>query len=102
LPHANGGLQLADGAVADQFADAVEVRVGVALHAHLGGELAFFGEPVGAHDAGFLHGDGEGFLAIDVQAAVERPVGDEGVVVVRVQMTIASRSFCSRHLRQSV
>ena len=75
-------MQLADGTVADQFADAVEVRIGMALHADLGGELVLFRQPVGAHHAGFLDGDGERLLAIDVQAAVQRPVGDEGVVVV--------------------
>ena len=77
-----GGFEFADGTVANEFFDAVEVWLSVALHAHLGGEFVFFLEPVGADGAGLVHGDGEGFFAVNVEVAVDGPVGDEGVGMV--------------------
>jgi hypothetical protein len=79
---ADGGLQLADGSVEDHFLDARIIRLGVHLGAYLGGEFAFFRQPVGANHASFLDADGEGLFAVNVEIAVERPVGDEGVMVV--------------------
>ena len=74
--------QVADGAVADHFADAVEVFVSVALGADLGSKLVFVFEIICADDAGFLDAVGEGFFAIDVFAAVHRPVCDESVGMI--------------------
>ncbi|MCX6606873.1 MAG: hypothetical protein NTV52_25275 [Acidobacteria bacterium] len=76
------GFEVADGAVEDEFAEAFEVGVGVALGAVLGGDLRFVFEVVGADGADLFDGDAEGFFAEDVFAAVDGPVGDEGVVVV--------------------
>src|SRR5437879_1894428 len=75
-------LQLADGAVADEFADAVEVLKGMALGTDLSGELVFVFEVVGADHAGLLNTVGERLFAIDVFAAIHRPVGDESVRVI--------------------
>ena len=77
-----GRRKVADRAVANQFADAVEVRVGVPLHADLRRQLALLLHPVGPDDASFFHGDGQRLLAVHVQIAVQGPVGDEGVGVV--------------------
>lgn len=75
-------FELADGAVADHFAEAVEVRVGVALGAVLGGEAVAVFEVGFADEAGFVDAFGDGFFAEDVEAAVHGPDGDEGVSVV--------------------
>ena len=76
-------MQLTDGPVADQFTHPVEIRALMALGADLGGKLVFVLEPGGANDPGFLHAVDQGFLAIDVFAAVHRPVGDKGVRVIQ-------------------
>ena len=96
-----GGLQFADGAVADQFPHAVEVLDLVALRADLRGEFVFVLQVVGADDAGFLDAVAQRLLAIDMHVAVQRPVGDEGVRVIGRADTTALMSFWSRHLRQS-
>ena len=77
-----GRRQLADGPVADQFADAIEIRIGVPLHADLRGKLVLFLHPVRADDAGLFHADRQRLLAIDVQIAIQGPIGDEGVRVI--------------------
>src|ERR1017187_1733464 len=76
-------LQIADGPVEDEFPHALEVWKGVTLGAVLRGQLGLVLEIVGADRARFLHGDAQRLLAVDVHAAVQRPVGDEGVMVVR-------------------
>ncbi len=78
----DGGLQVADRAVADHFLDPRIVVLRVHLGADLAGEFAFFAEPIFAEHAGFFDTDGAGFFAIDVEVTVERPIGNEGVVVV--------------------
>ena len=82
MPHAQAAFRLADGPVADQFPQAVEVLHGVSLHADLRGKLVFPLQPVGPHDAGFLDANRQRLLHVDVQVAIERPVGNEGVGVV--------------------
>ena len=77
-----GRRQVADRAVEDQFAKAIEVLHRVPLHAHLGGQLVLLLQPVRADHAGLFHADRQGLLAVDVQIAVQGPVGDEGVGVV--------------------
>jgi hypothetical protein len=54
----------------------------VALGADLGGQLVFVLEPSRANHARFLDAVGQGFLTIDVFAAVHGPVGGEGVRMV--------------------
>src|ERR1035437_10388299 len=84
LPVAPGAdfLQLADRAVLNEFADAVEVLIFVALSADLGGQLGLVLEVVGADHAGFLHAIGEGFLTIDMLAAIHAPIGNKSVRMV--------------------
>ncbi len=84
LPVAPGirGRQAANRAVADQFANAVEIRIRVPLHADLRGQLVFLLQPVRADDAGFFHADRQRLLAVNVQIAIQGPIGDEGVRVV--------------------
>jgi hypothetical protein len=77
-----GRLELADDAVADQFAHAVEIRHRMPLHADLCGKLVFLLHPVGPHHACLFNRDGQRLLAVDVQVAVERPVGDKGMRVI--------------------
>ena len=80
---AGNGLQLADRSVQDQLAQPFEVRESVTLGAVLRGQLGFLLEIIRADRAHFFHGDAQRLLAIDVHAAIHRPVGDEGVVVIR-------------------
>ena len=49
------GLQLADRAIQNQFAQAFEVRVGVALGAVLRRQFDAFAEVIRAHRADFVH-----------------------------------------------
>jgi hypothetical protein len=56
-----GGFEFADGAVADEFFDAVEVGAGVALHADLGGEFGGDGAHLLVGGAAVVHGDGDVF-----------------------------------------
>ena len=44
--------------------------------------LLFLLQVVRAHGADLFHGDAERLLAVDVHVAIERPVGDEGMMVV--------------------
>jgi hypothetical protein len=53
------------------------------LHADLRGELAFLRLPRRTHGARLVHRDGQRLLAVAVQVAFQRPVGDEGMRVVR-------------------
>ena len=75
-------LQLADSAVPDEFPHAIEILVFMALGADLGGELGLVLEIVGADHAGFLHAVGQRLFAVDMLAAIHRPVGDEGVRMI--------------------
>src|ERR1043166_1049623 len=75
-------LELTNGAVADELAHAVEVLKGGALGADLRGQLVLVLEIIGADRASFLDAVGQRFLAIDVFAAVHRPIGHEGVRVI--------------------
>ncbi len=77
-----GGRNVADRAVANQFPRAVEILHGVPLHAHLRGEFVLLLQPIRADDAGFFHADRQWLLAIDVQVAIQSPIGDEGVRVI--------------------
>ncbi len=65
------GLELADGAVENQFAQALEIGICVALGAVLGGELDFVLQVIGAHRADLFDGDAQRLFAIDVLAAIE-------------------------------
>ncbi len=76
------GFNLSDGAIAYEFANAVEVFVFVALGAALGGDVGSVFQVVGPDDSGFFHAVGEGLFTIDVVAAVHGPVGDERVGVI--------------------
>ena len=49
------GLQFADGAIQNQLAHALEVRIGVALRAVLGGHLGLALEVIRAHRPHFFH-----------------------------------------------
>ena len=53
------------------------------LCADLCRQLGFILEIVCANDAGFFHAICKRLFAIDVQAAIHRPIGDEGVSVIR-------------------
>src|ERR1017187_70496 len=75
-------LELADGAIQNQFANAFEVGVGVPLRAVLRGQLGALAEVVGAYGADLVHADAHGLFAVHVHVAIQRPVGDEGVVVI--------------------
>src|ERR1019366_6780901 len=57
-------LELAHGAIQNQFADAFEVGEGVPLRAVLRGHLGALGEVVGAHGADFVHADAHGLFAV--------------------------------------
>src|ERR1039457_174077 len=75
-------LEFADGAIQNQFADAFEVGEGVSLRAVLRGQGGALGEVVGAHRADFVHADAHGLFAVHVHVAIQRPIGDEGVVMI--------------------
>ena len=77
-----GRLEITDRSVPDQLADPVKIRVRMAQHPDLGGEFVPFRQPVRPDHPGLLDQDGEGLLTINMQPAVERPVGDERMVMV--------------------
>ncbi len=70
----------ADDTGPDQFAEAAGVFGGLALVAHLGGDFCLAGSL--CEEAGFVDGVGEGFLAVNVFAALDGLHGGEGVPVV--------------------
>lgn len=74
--------EVADGAVEYELAEAFKVGIGMALSAVLGGELGFLTEIVGADGTNLFDRDAERLFAEDVHAAVEGPVGDEGMVMI--------------------
>jgi len=76
-------LQRADRPVEDRLANPVEVRVRLALHAHLRSHLVLLLQVVRADHAGLFHTVGQRLLAVDVHPAIERPVRYEGVGMVR-------------------
>ena len=77
-----GRFEFADRTVDNHFLHPRIVVLRVHLGAALGGEFAFFRQPVGAQRARFLHTQGQRFFAIHAQVPVECPVGNECMVVV--------------------
>jgi len=55
----------------------------VALRADLRGELVFLPEVVGAEQSGFFDADAQRLFHVAVQVAVQRPIADERVRMVR-------------------
>ena len=72
---------LADHTAPDQLDDAAAVVAGVALVAHLGDQVGVLFRQREQPSA-FLDGVGQGFLHIDVDAALHRHAGGHGVVVI--------------------
>ena len=76
-------FQITDRSVFDQFPHTVEVLIRMPLRAHLRGQLVLVLQIGRPNHPRFFHGIGQRLFAIDVQPAVHRPVGDEGVGVIR-------------------
>ena len=75
-------FEFADCTIEDEFSDTREVFDGVSLGTNLSGEFVFVFQICGADDARFFNGIGEGFFAINMFAAIHRPVRDERVGVI--------------------
>lgn len=83
IPPDEDPLQLADGTIADEFAHAGKVRIGVALRTRLGGDFAALVKIGRAQEAALGHAHADRLFAIDVETAVHRPHRDVRMRMIR-------------------
>src|ERR1035437_1821803 len=80
---AGNSMQFANRPVHNQLTQALKIRVGVTLGAVLRDYFVLVLEIIRADRADFVHADAQRLFAVDVDAAIDRPIDDEGVVVIR-------------------